>query len=79
MKNRSQSKAKSWEALRNQSDALIKTLLERDFPSKYGYPRPEMTHKSYQEEESTMGRALLVYTRCDLTLKTMELCPRKLK
>lgn len=63
----------SWKEIRAEADQLIKPTLKTHFPCKYGYPNPMDSPKSYQKEESRIGRALWVYARSDLTIKTMEL------
>lgn len=62
---------KGWKELRSHADGLIKVNLDAHFPSKYGYANPmDVTNK---RNELVIGRALWVYARSDLTIKTMEL------
>lgn len=63
----------NWKQLRSRADGVIKETLKTHFPCEYGYPNPMNTPKSYQQEESIIGRTLWAYARSDLTIKTMQM------
>lgn len=66
---------KRWRMLRDQADGVIKRTLERKFPCSYATPDPDlgMSPRSCKKAAWTMGRALWVYSRSDLTIKTMQM------
>lgn len=63
----------TWEKLRAEADVVIKGTLAKHFPCENAKPKLDNTHKSYHQEELSIGRALWAYARSDLTIKTIQL------
>lgn len=57
-----------WKKLRDQADQRIKQTLNMEYPRECGHPKLENV-----PNQSTIGRALLAFTRCDLTIKTIQM------
>lgn len=73
MSSESDKHIESWRKLRDQADWYIKETLKTHFPRQHGYPSSEYVPSRIQEETFTVGRALLVHKRCDLTIKTIQI------
>lgn len=65
----------SWKNIRDQADILLKRTLQKQDQNQH--ERSGLTSRNHQnfsqDEKIAIGRALLAYTRSDLTIKTIEI------
>lgn len=58
-----------WKKLRDQADQHIEQTLDMHFQRQCGH----MLENTSNPNQLTIGRALLAFTRCDLTVKTIQM------
>lgn len=73
MKKQWERQLEQWENLRDQADGVIKSTLKPNFPDPYGRSTSDISPKSNKIVEKKIGRALSVYARSDITIKTMQM------